>query len=180
MSFGFEDVQWPIFKQIKQALKRDKLVFAAASNDGGNSGRAFPARQSGVICIHSTDKHGNRSLLNPSPVEELDNFSILGQHIESTWPDENVAGQKKRMTGTSFATPVAVALAAFLIAYVQQEIPDLNTAIEIKSYEGITNIFRLLRKTNSRRDGYDLITPFPFFRLSHSKICEDLKLALSP
>lgn len=83
------------------------------------------------------------------------------------------------MTGTSFATPVAFALAAFVVGYVQQEMPDLQTDTELKSYDGITAIFKLFVKCNGPRDGYDWIAPFQFFRKTKGKICEDIKEALT-
>ncbi|KAI9739332.1 MAG: hypothetical protein M1834_007545 [Cirrosporium novae-zelandiae] len=134
MSFGFQEEISQIRDEIKEVVYNGKIVFAAASNDGGNSPRTFPASQHGVICIHSTDSNGNKSQCNPSPTRLHENFSILGQHIKSCWPDARVAGASRRMTGTSFAVPVAIALAAFIIGYAQQEIPNLNTSDELKRF----------------------------------------------
>jgi subtilisin family serine protease len=181
MSFGFQEDIPQIRIEIKEAVHNGKIVFAAASNDGGNSPRAFPALQPGVICVHSTDSNGNSSPYNPSPKERRENFSILGQYINSSWPGANEAGASRRMTGTSFAAPVAVALAAFIIGFVQQEIPDLGTPTELKSYDGIASLFQLFVKSNGQRDGYDWIAPFEFFHRFHpSKIREDIKYALTP
>ena len=181
MSFGFQEDIPLLRKEIKEAVHRGKIVFAAASNDGGNSPRAFPALQNGVICVHSADAYGNRSKYNPNPKKRGDNFSILGEYINSCWPNSEEAGGSRRMTGTSFAAPIAVALAAFIVGYVEQEIPGLRTPTELKSYDGIIALFQLIGNLNEKRNGYDWIAPFEFFRkFSKAKIREDIEDALTP
>ena len=43
MSFGIREYHEPIKTAISNALHNQTLMFAAASNDGANQGRAFPA-----------------------------------------------------------------------------------------------------------------------------------------
>lgn len=176
MSFGFQTTIPEISKQIKDAIYQEKILFAAASNDGGNSKRAFPASDRGVICIHSTDSKGNKSLYNPPVEKRADNFSILGQYIESCWPSEDRLGSR-RMSGTSFATPVAVALAAFMIGYIREEIPDLDVPVNFKSDRGISALFSSLFKET--RDGYDYLAVFGYFeKYGPSRIRSDIEHAL--
>lgn len=167
MSFGFSKGCAKLWEAIRAAESAGKIVFAAASNNGKSSSRTFPAQYEEVICIHSTDYYGNSSKFNPSPLRKRDNFMILGEDISSCWPDPTQAGASKRMTGTSFAVPVAVALAAILIEYVEQEFPELTAGgyFKIRGYEGITRLFRYLAKINREGDTgekYDLIAPFKF------------------
>lgn len=166
MSFGFQNPNTGLRRQIEEAAYHGKIVFAAASNDGGNSRRTFPASHPRVICIHSTDHNGNKSQFNPSPMDSQYNFSILGQNIKSCWPNSEEAAASRRMSGTSFATAVAAALAACCIGYVELTIKDWVPPVPLRSHEGITRLFGLLAQSNTKRDGYDLIAPFLFFRKS--------------
>ncbi|KAK2882509.1 hypothetical protein FQN49_000275 [Arthroderma sp. PD_2] len=175
MSFGFSDRIPGIKEKVQEAISASIIVFAAASNDGGNSPRAFPARHPGVICIHSADSDGNKSMYNPTPRERDDNFSILGQYIKSSWLSAGEAGASRRMSGTSFATPIALALACFIVGFVQMEIQDPDIVSEVMSKDGMTAVFRKLAEFNTPRDGYDWLSPFQFFKLPNRKIREDIK-----
>lgn len=61
MSFGWparDDKYDSLEKARKNAQFNDVLLFAAASNNGANAKRAWPARHSGVVCVHSTAADG--------------------------------------------------------------------------------------------------------------------------
>jgi hypothetical protein len=164
MSFGFPRPLRRIRKEINNALHREKILFSAASNDGGNMTRAYPASQDGVICVHSADGLGNASLFNPSALRNADNFCVVGENIDAAWPSAtpDELGGSKRMTGASFATPVAVAVAAFMIGFVGRRIPEhVDWGVPLKSPEGVKAIFEVL---SERRNGhYDLVNPVRVF-----------------
>lgn len=146
---GIKSIQ----KEIDEAEHRKKIIFAAASNDGFNSARAFPANSPRVICIHSADGHGNKSAFNPTAMSKEDNFCVVGEEVEGAWP----GGDLRRMSGTSFATPVGVAIAAFMIAFVtQKKDKDKEWLYNPKSSTGVQAMFRALAQY---RDGYDVVNP---------------------
>jgi Subtilase family len=159
MSFGFPSPIESISEAIKLAAFADIIMFAAASNDGGNSGRAFPASDSNVICIHSTDGKGNKSSFSPTHHETSLNFSVLGENVKSSWPMNADGICKKRKSGTSFATPIAVAIAANLLEYTRQKMSTMpkNLHARLRSGDGMRRVFTLM--VRRKRDGYDYVTP---------------------
>ncbi|KIY04232.1 uncharacterized protein Z520_00926 [Fonsecaea multimorphosa CBS 102226] len=145
------------------------LLFAAASNDGANLGRAFPAQYPSVFCIHSTDGNGNPSNFNPTASETDVNFSLLGEHVSSHWPagmnghDQTV----RAMSGTSVATPIAAGLAASVLSFVRQQ--DQHIAVEserlgpwLKRDNSMDAVFKSMVRRR-RGVGYDYITPHVLF-----------------
>lgn len=118
MSFGINTSAIPevSLRRVKDAVDHaaaaGKIMFAAASNCGGNGGRAYPARDPNVICIHASDGKGNDGGINPPAEEHPDYFSTLGVAIRCCWDEEFVY-----KSGTSFATPVAAAIAANFLDY---------------------------------------------------------------
>lgn len=174
MSFGIRVGHQLMSTAVSNALmfnksKEPTLLFAAASNDGGNHGRAYPARDSKVFCVHSTDGNGNPSGFNPTASIEDSNFSLLGEHVTSHWP-AGVKGHDQRvkvMSGTSVATPIAAGLAATILAFVRQQDQHIASESErlgtwLKQYESMAAVFKSM--INGRRGGYDYITPQVLFR----------------
>ncbi|KFG83178.1 hypothetical protein MANI_002863 [Metarhizium anisopliae] len=146
MSFGYPLGHRGIRDQIIKATQNNILVFAAASNDGRNRPRMFPARQLSVFAIHSTNGHGHKSHFNPPPQRD-ENFSILGEYIESAWltgPAEG-SGATRCLSGTSFATPIAVCLSSFLLIYVPFILPEhKNFFYKMNTYEGLRNVLQAI------------------------------------
>lgn len=165
MSFGYPSrpSDYSLLERaVRNAQHKDVLMFAAASNDGGNGGRAFPARQDEVICIYATDGNGNPSGFNPSPEEHRDNFSTLGEDIKSSWPirlgKPTSAGICNiRKSGTSFATPIAAGIAAFLLLYVRQQLSQ-EEAEMIKHTAKMRAVLRLVAGPRLR-NGFQYIAP---------------------
>ncbi|ROW09898.1 hypothetical protein VPNG_06356 [Cytospora leucostoma] len=161
LSLGFHKPDSEIRRQIEEELNEaDKAgiaVFAAASNDGGNFSRAFPAGYGNVICIHSSTADFNKAPYNPTPQGKCDNFSVVGHAIESSWPGPSY--NRKYMTGTSFATPVAVAIVAFMIAYIRRKLPAEYHKLAMST----TGIKAILRDLVVERDQYDCINPVRYF-----------------
>lgn len=146
------------------------IILAAASNDASNTPRAYPANHDWVICVHSADGLGNRSKFNPTPVEGTDNFCVVGEDIEAAWPSGQTQYQGvRRMSGTSFATPVGVAVAVFMLEYVEKKVPQhVEWLIPLRSYRGVRAIFNAL---SQRRDGpYHLVNPVYDFSRGESAI----------
>lgn len=169
MSFGIREYHELMSTAISNALNKRTLLFAAASNDGANLGRAFPAQYPSVFCIHSTDGRGNPSDFNPTASETDVNFSLLGEHVSSHWP----AGMKGHnqivnvMSGTSVATPIAAGLAASVLHFVRQQ--DQHIAVEserlspwLKRDNSMDAVFKSMVKQR-RGVGYDYITPHVLF-----------------
>lgn len=154
MSFGLGITQNADTDRAIAAAKRDGItMFAAAANSGGNKPRAYPSnRGSPVICVHASDGLGNDGRISPDPLPDEPNFSTLGISIESKWKGNDVL-----KSGTSFATPIAAALAADVLEFARHRC-DLDE-FELKTmrdYDGIRKILKLMAR---KRQGHDYLTP---------------------
>ncbi|KAI1052453.1 hypothetical protein LB507_007578 [Fusarium sp. FIESC RH6] len=169
MSFGIREYHEQMSRAISNALNKRTLLFAAASNDGANLSRAFPAHYPGVFCIHSTDGNGNPSSFNPTASETDVNFSLLGESVSSHWP-AGLNGHHQSvnvMSGTSVATPIAAGLAASILSFVRQQ--DQTVAVEndrlgpwLKIDSSMDAVLKSMVKQR-RGAGYDYITPHVLF-----------------
>ncbi|RSL81916.1 hypothetical protein CEP51_005512 [Fusarium floridanum] len=119
MCFGFEEPIPLIRKTIDKASKAEKppLFFAATSNDGAHKGMAWPAREMSVIGISSTTSDGSVSTFNPSENKAYSILYAFGEGVpvkvaDPGNPDDHIT---EYVSGTSYATPVAAALAANLL-----------------------------------------------------------------
>ncbi|KAF5723718.1 hypothetical protein FMUND_1537 [Fusarium mundagurra] len=169
MSFGIREYDESMSTAISNALNHRTLLFAAASNDGGNLGRAFPAQYPSVFCIYSTDGNGNPSKFNPTASETDVNFSLLGEHVLSHWPAglNGIEQTVNVMSGTSVATPIAAGLAASILSFVRQQ--DQNIAVEserlaswLKRDNSMDAVLKSMVRQRRGR-GYDYITPHTLF-----------------
>lgn len=164
LSLGFDSVQSSdsMGDEVRECLHDGVIVFASASNDGGEGSRTCPAKYAGVICAHATTWRGNKSELNPGR-EEGPNFSFVGEHVRPIWKPEPAKVASKReetkmeyKSGTSYATPVAVSVAAFMIGYIRKNMPDFAWVIKPWSPRGILAIFRMMAVNI---DGYEWVSP---------------------
>jgi hypothetical protein len=176
LSFGFDSVRHPdsMGDEIRQCLNDGIMVFASASNDGGEGSRTYPAKYLRVVCVHSATWRGKASDSNPG-LEEHDNFSVVGEEVRPIWPSKapKEAGGMKYKSGTSYATPVAVSIAVFMIGYIRKRWPNYPWVTKPWSPEGITIIFRLMSKPI---DGYDWVSPTRYIKYTRAeKIEGDLK-----
>lgn len=153
MSFGFEDENELINDALDRAVEAGKLIFAAASNNGGISGRARPARSEDVICVHATDGKGNKGGMNPTEIDNRDNFATLGVAVPSQWKGTGVW-----KSGTSFATPIAAGFAADVLEFANHRCINLKPGKQklLHKKRGMQAIFG---KMAEKRDRYDFIHP---------------------
>ncbi|KAJ6788116.1 hypothetical protein PWT90_07391 [Aphanocladium album] len=92
------------------------LVIAAASNDGLNRPRCYPAAYPGVIAAYACSTLGRPCDFNPKVDERENNFCVLGEYVRGV----ECAGTGLR-SGTSVATVILAAVAAFLLDVVREE-----------------------------------------------------------
>ena len=153
MSFGLENEKYLIGEALDNAIKAEKLIIAAASNNGGLSGRTRPARREDVICIHATDGKGNKSGTSPSPLANRDNFATLGVAVPL-----RLKGSDVLKSGTSFAVPIAVGFAASVLEFAKYKCtnPEPRKLKILHRNQGMQAIFRKMAES---RDGYDFIHP---------------------
>lgn len=158
---GYDEVE----KAIEKAYAKDVLIFAAASNGGGNNGRAYPAREKLVFCIHSTDARGNRSKFSPTAEDRKQNFATIGEAVESLWRTSSGESDEKAVrvkSGTSFATPIAASIAAFLLLYARVNLMiEPSIAKRLKKNQHMERLLVTLSEksvTSPGRDGYQYIS----------------------
>jgi hypothetical protein len=162
MSFGLSTRNHKIDKAISDSYSAGRILLAAASNEGGNDLRAYPANQRKVICVNCTDGKGNDSGLNPSPVVSDDNFSTLGVAVESSWK-----GVTLRKSGTSYAAPIAAGIAASFLDYARYKLEMTEEEWEwLYSCDGMREIFRLM---SQKRCSYDYIAPWILWKEAASE-----------
>ncbi|KAK1252176.1 hypothetical protein MKX08_003363 [Trichoderma sp. CBMAI-0020] len=163
MSFGFPSREIDGYdlleRSIRSAVSEDVLIFAAASNNGANTKRAYPARYPDVICIHSTNANGAPSDFNPRPLPG-DNLATIGEAIESAWPVHLCDREMNelcvaRKSGTSFATPIASGIAAFLLQYARSKLLP-REAEQLKRCHYMKAV---LKAVSVESQGYDYIAP---------------------
>ncbi|KAI4929209.1 hypothetical protein J4E86_011737 [Alternaria arbusti] len=155
ISFGFQrkSVGDDLEQAIDYAKSKGVHIVAAASNSGGNAGRAWPARYDGVFCIHSTDANGNPSGFNPTALEEV-NFATVGEAIVSSWPGhlsespgndgtDDSDTLTKVKSGTSFATPIAASIIAFVLRYARTHL-DQEYAQQLRRHAVMGSVLRCM------------------------------------
>ena len=181
LSFGLGKRYAGIHTQINLCNGQNIIIFAAASNEGGNAPRAYPASYDPpVLGIHAATAEGNLWHKSPSAEPHTDNFLTVGQAVESAW----LGGGKKYQSGTSVATPVAVAIAALMLGYIQRYIrtPAEGWSTSPRSPDGIRKIFRLLESNVRQNERYQWVDPVFFFETfmwQRNKINEDIIAELS-
>jgi subtilisin family serine protease len=149
MSFGFQQSIPEIETAINNASNLGVNFFAAASNGSiyEDPPIAFPARLNGkVTAIRSFD--GDHKLADKSPPDDHKYcLGALGEGIKS------VRNPSVRVSGTSFATPLAAGIAALVLEYARsQKVMNMFTAEEhsfLRTHRGMYQILEGLMKSNN-------------------------------
>ncbi|KAK7715733.1 hypothetical protein SLS63_011322 [Diaporthe eres] len=183
MSFGWPSSEFDGYDDLQDAIDRayskQILMFAAASNSGGNLGRAYPASSSHVICVHSTDTLGNRSAFSPTEERDRVNIATVGESIRSAWPSSLCKPANDRdglvyRSGTSYATPILAGIAAFLLQYARLHLSE-KEVMKMKRKE---NMEALLRRCAERGPNYCTRNGYYYVELSlhkHNMFGQDLE-----
>lgn len=118
LSLGFpHESSYELTKTLEDANHKGIIVFAAAANHGNREAIAWPARDPDLaICVTSGNELNNLSSFAPSGNSGLPVFITHGEDFCSQWPT-NLGGGFRQMTGTSVSTPVAVGMAAMILAF---------------------------------------------------------------
>jgi hypothetical protein len=174
MSFGFDaDPAWKddMDRAIRSAYLSNKLLFAAASNYGANKRRTYPANATTVFCIHATDGNGNKSGMDPVPLQNNNNFTTLGVAVPCGYTD----GKENFLSGSSYSTPIAVGIAANLLdnaeALQSNGLLDVDQCQRLYGYDSMKRVFELMA---CQTDGYDYLAPW---NLWHEAANSDTVLA---
>jgi hypothetical protein len=174
LSFGFPSFDsrlQPIRSAIDTARQNKVLVFAASGNDGGNQPCAWPAKLhevDKVISISASDSDGNASGFNPT--SSPDRICTLGEAVPSCVADVS-------RSGTSFSTPIAAAIAAIVLGFVDNAanyeddagtlaLPsDFETLkLRLRTRLGMEKVLceTCVEQGTKRRAGFAYITPWYF------------------
>ncbi|KAF4974768.1 hypothetical protein FZEAL_8365 [Fusarium zealandicum] len=163
MSFGLDTRNDELDEILNRAAVSGIILMAAAGNHGNNWPRAFPATNRNVIGIHASNGKGKDGGISPQPVPHDDNFMTLGIAISVTWENKEVI-----KSGTSFATPIAAAIAASVLEIARRTIPmTAQQERRLYSCEGMRQIFRLLSPYFS--GGYRYVVPWSLWTQGHTK-----------
>jgi subtilisin family serine protease len=126
ISFGFpkyHDYLAPVRQAVCAAQEKGVLIFAAAGNDGRNSGPSWPAvlSSSGVISVGATNAYGTEA---PFSCNIKGQLCAFGEDVWGPPSEKSIC-----RSGTSFATPIAVATAAIVLGYVESQIAKANLVL---------------------------------------------------
>jgi subtilisin family serine protease len=176
MSFGYESTVEVIDDALKFAGDSNVLLIAAASNVGGNTGRArrWPGTRDNVLSMCATEGNGFEYKGNPPPRENGFNFATLGVMVPVwTVPNGFDSSNQVYRSGTSISTPIAAAIAAAVIElirhteeqYVSQHLERERSDVRSRvnrakksalQASGMGKIFSLMAQKTGR---YDYVQP---------------------
>ncbi|KAH7165314.1 hypothetical protein EDB81DRAFT_249744 [Dactylonectria macrodidyma] len=171
MSFGWPTRNFDGYDELEAAIynanSKGVLMFAAASNNGGRQGRAYPARSSSVICIHSTDTYGVASAFSPTASPDDMNLATVGESIKSAWPlslcdQELNPACVAHKSGTSYATAIAAGIGAFLLQYARLHLPP-KKAVALKRRD---RMMAVLKRVAERGQSYNPRGGYYYIELS--------------
>ena len=175
LSFGFpryDAVLAPISDAIRQARTNGVIIFAAAGNEGGNAGVFWPASMHAtgdVIRVNASDGRGAPSNTNPGP-----GICTLGQGVPSCEPDtrSGTDGESKvvHRSGSSFATPIAAAIAAIVLGVMdgvnEEDYPEYLVTLRprLRTWLGMATVLceTCVQQGGNKGLGYFYITPWHF------------------
>lgn len=174
LSFGFpeyNDRLQPIRKPLLQAQQNNVLLFAAAGNAAGNEGVYWPASMEVVTRVNAVDGEGNVGNISTTG-GELRPIFTLAEGVPSC-QFNSPSNEVIYRSGTSFATPIAVAIAAIVLGYmnssnkavVPEDVESLKSRLHTKSgMEGVLRETCVLQGPMKRTD-IAYIAPFFFLTI---------------
>jgi subtilisin family serine protease len=112
-----------LVRGFEKAIERGMLVFAAAGNAGPDAPPSYPASIEGVFAVTAVDARGR--IFRDSNHGDFIDFAAPGVDIWSA----SVGGGGSYRTGTSYAVPYAVSVAALFLG--------LNASLSSSVFEGI-------------------------------------------
>lgn len=164
---GFpRESSYELNKALEDANYKGIIVFAAAANHGNRQAIAWPARDPDLaICVTSGDEFSKVSRFAPSSNGELPMFLTYGEDVYSHWPTQ-LGGEFRKMSGTSVSTPIAVSMAAMILAFLNRTnawSPEQKRQRLDRSKEGrlrsTRGMGRLLEHICRDRDGVKVLSP---------------------
>ncbi|KAJ6447116.1 subtilase family domain-containing protein [Purpureocillium lavendulum] len=196
MSFAFEEEEADIKEALRNAKSKasDKnaLMFAAASNNRALriNPVGYPARAiNRVICVNSSTVHDRPSDFSPEGQPGQPNLSAVGENVEAAWPVSGDAGDettRKRMSGTSCATPIVAGIAAMVLDFAKKDGPELRSLRDwdVKKGElwetlGMISVLKRCMTAGKDDRSYNFLKPWrllkePDFSIIAVKIIEAL------
>lgn len=180
MSFGFTNYRENQVSGLKSALNDANssriIVFAATCNDGTHEQVAWPANDSNyAIGVHSCIDTGVRKsdFTADASVNGV-NFLALGEGIISQRLT-SLGGGFTLCTGSSFATPVAVAIAALVLSFSEQTVcrrlrDEANACIAVNEIRTKSGMIKVLRKISKPMENYWSLSPHIFWTDYHAHL----------
>lgn len=149
MSFSLADDNIEGKARAAAAIEANRgraLFLAAASNDGENRSRTFPACHADVLCIYCCDAYGKPSRLNPGMYTDDTNLRTLGQYVRAPHKGKDTQWS----SGTSIATAVAAGITALVLEFSRQKGVQGQRSLDdvrdkLKTKQGMVDVFRLMQ-----------------------------------
>ncbi|KAI5918061.1 hypothetical protein F4810DRAFT_715850 [Camillea tinctor] len=171
--FSFDDGD-PDQGRYHRGTEEPRAAVAAAGNNGGNDGVSWPAGLVDVIPIFSTDGYGNASTFSPEDRTRRC-IATLGEGVPSCDWDAK-SNELIYRNGTSFATPIAVAIAAIILGFINdtsdldgpEDIEQLKKKLRTRSGMEDLMCYMHTLQTKSNVGDFYYITPWRFLEIEES------------
>ena len=156
MPFGSTSPSLEIDSAIQRAWDSGKVMMAASGNRRpGELIESYPAANSNVIAIFSTDGRGIPSAYNLQARASRKNFSTLGESVPGFWKS---TGPGNPFSGTSMAVHVAAALVCTAVKYANSVV--LGDSSDRQKLFGFDGVEALLNLMSVPRNGLDYVAPW--------------------
>lgn len=175
MSFGWEGLKPAVQYQLNRAHSANILVLAASSNGGRSTKTLFsyPAREESVMAIGAArGNYKTDAVFSPPAVWYKPNFLVLGEAVPLYDSKGNPVPSIKRLSGTSFATPIAAGIAALVLQAIwhpqrygasPRSCPRLESIL--RSAAGMGELFKEMGTTDAKSNERYFVSPFEFFNV---------------